>query len=78
MVFVVFVAFVVFVGFVALSVFVVSLHHFAEPGAGGRIIEFPLTNVSKVYRIVKNDDKWCPLWSMGFLGSLACGTMQRP
>ena len=26
----------------------------------GRIIEFPLTNVSKVYRIVKNDDKWCP------------------
>merc|ERR1740121_901861 len=24
----------------------------------GRIIEFPLTNVSKVYRIVKNDDKW--------------------
>merc|ERR1712039_209912 len=24
----------------------------------GRIIEFPLTNVSKVYRIVKTDDKW--------------------
>jgi len=24
----------------------------------GRIIEFPLTGVSKVYRIVKNDDKW--------------------
>lgn len=24
----------------------------------GRIIEFPLTSVSKVYRIVKNDDKW--------------------
>ena len=28
--------------------------------SNGRIIEFPLTNVSKVYRIVKNDDKWCP------------------
>lgn len=27
--------------------------------SNGRIIEFPLTNVSKVYRIVKNDDKWC-------------------
>jgi len=26
--------------------------------SNGRIIEFPLTNVSKVYRIVKNDDKW--------------------
>lgn len=24
----------------------------------GRIIEFPLTGVSKVYRIVKNEDKW--------------------
>jgi hypothetical protein len=24
----------------------------------GRIIEFPLTNVSKVYRIVKEDEKW--------------------
>merc|ERR1719326_2077462 len=26
--------------------------------SNGRIIEFPLTGVSKVYRIVKNDDKW--------------------
>lgn len=26
--------------------------------SNGRIIEFPLTNVSKVYRIVKNDDKF--------------------
>jgi len=26
--------------------------------SNGRIIEFPLTNVSKVYRIVKNDDRW--------------------
>lgn len=26
--------------------------------SNGRIIEFPLTNVSKVYRIVKHDDKW--------------------
>lgn len=26
--------------------------------SNGRIIEFPLTNVSKVYRIVKCDDKW--------------------
>merc|ERR1719288_646891 len=26
--------------------------------SNGRIIEFPLTNVSKVYRIVKNNDKW--------------------
>lgn len=26
--------------------------------SNGRIIEFPLTHVSKVYRIVKNDDKW--------------------
>lgn len=26
--------------------------------SNGRIIEFPLTNVSKVYRIVKNEDKW--------------------
>jgi len=26
--------------------------------SNGRIIEFPLTNVSKVYRILKNDDKW--------------------
>merc|ERR550532_3260345 len=26
--------------------------------SNGRIIEFPLTNVSKVYRIVKTDDKW--------------------
>lgn len=26
--------------------------------SNGRIIEFPLTSVSKVYRIVKNDDKW--------------------
>merc|ERR1719159_184156 len=24
----------------------------------GRIVEFPLTNVSKVYRIIKSDDKW--------------------
>jgi len=26
--------------------------------SNGRIIEFPLTGVSKVYRIVKSDDKW--------------------
>lgn len=26
--------------------------------SNGRIIEFPLSGVSKVYRIVKNDDKW--------------------
>merc|ERR1711979_167432 len=26
--------------------------------SSGCIIEFPLTAVSKVYRIVKNDDKW--------------------
>mmetsp|Transcript_8044 Transcript_8044/g.22176 ORF Transcript_8044/g.22176 Transcript_8044/m.22176 type:complete len:275 (+) Transcript_8044:37-861(+) len=26
--------------------------------SNGRIIEFPLTNVSKVYRILKSDDKW--------------------
>merc|ERR1740138_297245 len=26
--------------------------------SNGRIIEFPLTNVSKVYRIVKEDEKW--------------------
>jgi hypothetical protein len=26
--------------------------------SNGRIIEFPLTGVSKVYRIIKNDDKW--------------------
>lgn len=26
--------------------------------SNGRIVEFPLTGVSKVYRIVKNDDKW--------------------
>lgn len=26
--------------------------------SNGRIIEFPLTGVSKVYRIVKNNDKW--------------------
>lgn len=26
--------------------------------SNGRIIEFPLTGVSKVYRIVKTDDKW--------------------
>lgn len=26
--------------------------------SNGRIIEFPLTNVSKVYRIVKTDDRW--------------------
>mmetsp|Transcript_39519 Transcript_39519/g.113721 ORF Transcript_39519/g.113721 Transcript_39519/m.113721 type:complete len:272 (+) Transcript_39519:79-894(+) len=26
--------------------------------ANGRIIEFPLCNVSKMYRIVKSDDKW--------------------
>merc|ERR1719242_2674271 len=26
--------------------------------SNGRIIEFPLANVSKVYRIVKNNDKW--------------------
>mmetsp|Transcript_54435 Transcript_54435/g.124861 ORF Transcript_54435/g.124861 Transcript_54435/m.124861 type:complete len:146 (-) Transcript_54435:122-559(-) len=26
--------------------------------SNGRIIEFPLTGVSKVYRIVKNDQKW--------------------
>lgn len=26
--------------------------------SNGRIIEFPLTGVSKVYRIVKNDDRW--------------------
>merc|ERR1712039_847168 len=26
--------------------------------SNGRIIEFPLTNVSKVYRIVKHDNKW--------------------
>merc|ERR1712039_984809 len=27
--------------------------------SSGCIIEFPLTAVSKVYRIVKNDDRWC-------------------
>lgn len=26
--------------------------------SSGRIIEFPLTGVSKVYRLVKNDEKW--------------------
>jgi hypothetical protein len=26
--------------------------------SNGRIIEFPLTGVSKVYRIINNDDKW--------------------
>mmetsp|Transcript_28593 Transcript_28593/g.51993 ORF Transcript_28593/g.51993 Transcript_28593/m.51993 type:complete len:286 (-) Transcript_28593:114-971(-) len=26
--------------------------------SNGRIVEFPLTGVSKVYRIVKNDEKW--------------------
>jgi len=28
--------------------------------SNGRIIEFPLTNVSKVYRIVKSDERWRP------------------
>mmetsp|Transcript_36733 Transcript_36733/g.104541 ORF Transcript_36733/g.104541 Transcript_36733/m.104541 type:complete len:273 (-) Transcript_36733:121-939(-) len=27
--------------------------------ANGRIIEFPLCNVSKMYRIVKSDERWC-------------------
>jgi hypothetical protein len=41
--------------------------------SNGRIIEFPLTSVSKVYRIVKNDDKW---YSAGtaFPGNVAGNT----
>merc|ERR1719498_2326408 len=33
--------------------------------SNGRILEFPLTGVSKVYRIVKNDDKWHGAGSSG-------------
>jgi len=35
-----------------------DMHTLKLDQSNGRIIEFPLTGVSKVYRIVKNDDKW--------------------
>ena len=40
---------------------VLAMHRSCRVGqtcCPGRIIEFPLTNVSKVCRIVKNDNKW--------------------